>query len=270
MSEFPKQLGGALHRRSGYGLAAMALLSLLPLLLSHCAPVPKLHPPPLLNEAALLLRLQDNAEAWQTLQGMTRMRTVTESGSASARQVLMLARPDSLRAEVISPFGQPLMLVAAHEGAMQVYLPREQRFLEGDASPWQIARLTGTPLSAEQLVRLALYDVPLIDHETSSLQIREQGYSLMLTGIVDAQRLDFDKDGRLTGAVYFSDGVPLLEIHYGRFDRERGDFPLEVAISTSQGSRFSLSYSDVQLNREIAVERFGLQLPAGVVVEPLP
>ncbi len=270
MSECPKQGGVTPLRRGGYGLGAMSLLGLLPLLLAHCAPVPKPQPPPLLDEAALVRRLQDNAGAWQTLKGMTRMRTVTESGSASARQALMLAKPDSLRAEVISPFGQPLLLVAAHEGAMQVYLPREQRFLEGVASPWQIARLTGTPLTAEQLVRLALYDVPLIAHETTSLEVRVQGYVLYLTGTVDAQRLDFDEAGRLTGTVYFRDGASLLEVHYSRFDRERGDFPLEVAVSTPQGSRFSLSYSDVQLNREIAVERFGLQLPAGVAVEPLP
>ncbi|OEU74883.1 MAG: hypothetical protein BA869_08020 [Desulfuromonadales bacterium C00003107] len=249
----------------------MVLTAGLVLLLVRCVPAP-ISPQLVLNERILLQRLQANASAFNSLRGMARIRTEDPSGSASARQVLLLAKPSSLRAEVLGPFGQPLLLLSAHDGQLSVSMPREQRFLQGAATPQRIARFTRAAVTAEQLVRLALYDVPLIAHGDSVMTPHEQGYRLLLNG-VDGQRqqLDFDAVGRLLSATYMQGEEPLLKVAYGRFDGDQQEFPRKMTVTMpEQAASFSLVYSDIELNPELATERFTLQPPAGVVSEALP
>lgn len=249
----------------------LLLVTGLALLLTSCVPAPK-PPLPKLNEQMLLQRLQINAGAFKSLRGMARIRTEDPTGSASARQVLLLAKPGRLRAEVLGPFGQPLLLLAARDGVLRVSLPREQRFLQGTATPERIARFTRAALTAEQLVRLALYDVPLISYRDSVLTHHEQSYQLVLNGADSRrQQLEFDASGRLLKATYFRSEAPLLTVAYDRFDGDLQGFPHQVSVTMpEQEASFSLAYSDVELNSELAAEHFILQPPAGVVTEALP
>jgi len=248
----------------------MLLAAGLVLLLSSCVPAPK-PPLPLLNEQDLWQRLQANAKAWHSLRGMTRIRTENSAGSASARQVLLLAKPDSIRAEVLSPFGQPLLLLTVQDGQLRVLLPREQRFLQGEATPERIARFIRLPLSAEQMVRVALYDLPLISHEESALSRHEAGYQLLLSGADHRQRLDFDASGRPLGASYYRGDQLLLQVAYDNFAAALDDFPRQVTVTMpGQDASISMTYNDVELNFQPAAESFLLQPPAGIVVEDLP
>ncbi len=257
------------NRKGWRGIGRLALVAGLLLLLVRCVPAPPV--PSLLDQQALLQRLQGNASAVHSLRGTTRIRSENSQGSNSARQVLLLAKPARLRAEVLSPFGQPLLLLTADAGRMSVLLPREQRFLQGDVTAQRIARFVGLPLSAEQMVRLALYDVPLIPHDETVLNRAETGYRLLLRGAEERQQLDFDAFGRLLTATYFHRDLALLTVAYGRFDSELGDFPRQVTVTMpGQGASFELVYGDVEMNPELTAERFVLQPPAGIAVEALP
>ncbi len=265
-----QRTSGEASRQNRPLLRRLVLAASLALLLARCVPAPA--PLPRLDQQVLMQRLQANASAYQSLRGMTRIHTENSSGSASARQVLLLAKPNRIRAEVLGPFGQPLLLLVARDGELSVSLPREQRFLQGAATPQRIARFIRMPLTAEQLVRLALYDVPLIAYGDSALTRHEQGYRLLLNGADSRrQQLDFDAVGRLLGATYFRGEEPLLTVAYGRFDGHQQDFPRQVTVTMpEQAASFSLTYSDVELNPELAAESFTLQPPAGVVTEALP
>ncbi len=249
----------------------LLLFAGLSLFLASCVPAPML-PQTILNEQILLQRLQTNASAFNSLRGMTKIRTEDPKGSASARQVLLLAKPGSLRAEVLGPFGQPLLLLAARDGVLSVSLPREQRFLQGAATPERIARFTRAAVTVEQLVRLALYDVPLISYNDSVLTRHEQGYRLLFKGTENRrQQLDFDVSGRLLKASYLRGEEPLMRVVYGRFDDDLQGFPRQLTVTMhEQAMSFSLVYSDVELNPELVAERFTLQPLAGVVSEALP
>ncbi len=270
MTDFCKVLfepGKGVHR--GYRAFRPVLVFCLVFFLTHCAPVPS--PLPSLDEAMLLQRLQNNARAYQGLRGMTRIRTESPAGKNSARQVLLLSRPDRIRAEVLGPFGQPLLLLAAHDGQLSLSLPGEQRFLRGAATASRIARFAGAPLTSDQLVRLALYDVPLMAYDESSLIFSDSGYRLLLSGAEGEQRLDFDAAGRLLGASYLRGTESVLEVTYGRFDRELEDFPRQVSVTMDDGAAsLSLTYTDIELNPELRARHFDLQPPPGVAVESLP
>lgn len=256
------------HRFSLHRLLPVAVLALL---LASCVPAP-LPPQPLLNEQTLLQRLRNNAGAFTSLRGMTRIRTKDTNGSVSARQVLLLAKPDNLRSEVLGPFGQPLLLLTVFDDELKISLPGEGRFLQGAATPERIARFTRAALSAEQLVRLALYDVPLIAYRDSVLTRQKQNYQLLLRGAENRQQqLEFDASGRLLRATYLRGEDPQLRVVYDRFDDDLQGFPRRVSVTLpEQAASFSLDYKDVDLNLELATEVFTLQPSAGVVTEALP
>lgn len=262
---------GEKSRKKLYLFHRMMLVAGLVLLLARCVPAP-ITPRLVLDESMLLQRLQANANAFNSLRGMARIRTEGPDGSASARQVLLLAKPSRLRAEVLGPFGQPLLLLAARDGQLSVFLPREQRFLQGAATPQRIARFTRAAVTTEQLVRLALYEVPLIAYGGSVVTRHEVGYQLQLDGADSRrQQLDFDADGRLLSAIYLRGEEQLLKVVYDHFDGDQQDFPRKVTVTMpEQAASFSLAYSDIELNPELDAEYFTLQPPVGVVPEALP
>lgn len=272
MIDFSRQPASAkIFHFNRYLFQQLLLFAVLSLFLASCVPAPP-PPQPILNEQILLQRLQANASAFKSLRGMTRIRTEDASGSSSARQVLLLEKPSRIRSEVLGPFGQPLLLLATFDGELTISLPRERRFLQGVATPERIARFTRAAVTAGQLVRLALYDVPLIAYSDSVFTRQEQSYQLLLTGADSRrQQLDFDASGRLLRATYLRGEDPLLKVVYGRFDNELQGFPRQVSVTMpEQSASFSLAYNDIELNPELAAEHFILQPPVGVVTEALP
>lgn len=270
MIDLLQQFSSSGANRKGRRVARLLLAAALLLLFVSCAPVPAPPRPPL-DQQALLQRLQDNASAVSSLSGMTRIRTENRQGSNSARQVLLLDKPDRFRAEVLSPFGQPLLLIAADNGRLSVLLPSEQRFLQGAVTAKRIARFIGLSLTAEHMVRLALYDVPLVAHDDGVLSRTKTGYQLLLKGSEGHQQLEFDAIGRLVSTIYYQGDEKVAIVAYGRFDAELGDFPRQVTVTMpEQEASFELVYGDIELNPELGAERFVLQPPAGIAAEALP
>jgi hypothetical protein len=242
------------------------------LLLSGCRPaVPPIARPPLTSEA-LLMRLAANREAFHSLRGLASIRAEIDGRTNSARQVLLLEKPDRMRAEILGLFGQPALQVAVSEGRMAVHVISERRYLQGAATAGNLARFTHLPLGVDDLVRLALYDVPLIPYGKSTLRADAQGYLLSLEGLrEDRQNLLFDEAGRLYGVEYFRGGDLLLRIDYERFAEQQGGFPKALSLDMPlRRTALSLVYSDLELNPDLAADRFTLTPPEGVMVERLP
>jgi len=71
------------------------------------------------------------------------------------RVVAGLAADGQARLEGLAPFGPPLFILTAQANLAALVLPRERRILEGASMGAVLERLTGLPLSADEL-RLAL------------------------------------------------------------------------------------------------------------------
>jgi hypothetical protein len=242
------------------------------LFLSGCRPaVPSVPLVPLTSEA-LLMRLAVNREAFHSLEGLASIRAEIDGRVTSARQALVMEKPARLRADVLGLFGQPALQVAADKGQLAVHVVQEGRYLQGAATAGNLARFTRMPLGVDDLVRLALYDVPLIAYGESSVHTDERGYLLLLEASQgDRQHLFFDTAGRLYGVEYFRDGELLLKVGYDRFSEHQGGFPRELSLDVPvRRTSLSLVYSDLELNTELAGDRFTLTPPKGVAVERLP
>jgi hypothetical protein len=242
------------------------------LILSGCRPAaPPVAMTPLTSEA-LLMRLDANRGFFHSLKGLASIRAEIDGRVTSARQVLLMEKPARLRADVLGLFGQPALQVAVDKGQLAVHVVPEGRYLQGTATAANLARFTRMPLGVDDLVRLALYDVPLIPYGESSLHTNERGYLLRLeTGRGDRQDLLFDVAGRLYGVEYFRDGGLLLKVGYERFAEQQGGFPKELSLDMPvRQTSLSLVYSDLELNPELASDHFTLTPPKGIAVERLP
>lgn len=249
-------------------------LLLLVFLLAACAP---LHapPPPLSAGMArtLLARLDADARAFHSLQGLAKVRVHSGDRSFSASQVLLAKKPDRLRSEVLSPFGQPMLLMATDGRELEIQVPAEGRFYHGPATPAHLQRFTRLPLHLDDLVHLLLYQVPLVGRNRPQVAALRGGlYRLRLQGEGgERQELFFDTQLRLLRTAYYREGKLLLLVRYGGFTGGGHPFPGSIDLEMPpEKTRASLEFSEVQTNVALPADRFVLTPPAGAKILPLP
>ncbi len=251
------------------------LLLLLLFLLVACAPKAPV-PPMLPADAALKERLLEElaqvSRAFRSAKGLARVKVRLRERDVSARQVLFVEKPDRLRAETLSPFGQPMLVSATDGDTLSVYLPGDGVYYHGAATLDNFQRFVPIPLQIADLVHILLYQVPVIAHNEVGIESTKEGYRLILLGDQELRQiLLFDREQRLQGADYLLEDVLQLQIRYTHFRQGVHPFPLAVDLQmpAAQASA-SLEFSDVQTNTAIPRERFDLEPPAGVEIRSLP
>jgi len=131
-----------------------ALLIVASLALAGCPGPVRLPPPSIPLDATRLLADLDTQRATV---GSMRARARLRSGVAGmwAREALVVARPRSVRVDVLSPFG--LALALGTDGSLLwVFPPSEGVRYEGPATPENLARFLGAPVAIEDLVDILL------------------------------------------------------------------------------------------------------------------
>jgi hypothetical protein len=220
----------------------------------------------------LLQRLSEQNAAFHSLEGMARVRLFSEGRTQSSTQVLFAESPESFRSEVLSPFGQPLLLMTANGSELRVSIPGEGRLYRGDTSLDNLSRFTRIPLGFETLVPILLYQVPLLPHDDRLVEHGEKGgYRLILLQEGERrQQCDFDRELRLIGAVYFLATEPWLRIGFGRFADHGRPFPQQISLEVPGETEVTLTFDDLRTNVAIPPERFLLKVPPGAEVLPFP
>ncbi len=241
-------------------------------LLAGCAPVrppePKLAP---VSAGELLQILRTQGQHFQTLQGTVSLRMTHAGKQHSVKQVLLLQRPDMFRAEVLGPFGQPVMTVAAAGDSLSAFVPGESRFYSGPATSENLYRLVRVPLEIKQLLQFVFYDVPLLPESSGGVSV-ENGFYVMNRQSADGRRqqLRFDDQRRLRQVRYFSDQVELLQANYDVL-RDDDGLPLTLRLNLPMDDmEVELVWRDVRSNGELPASRFHLMPPAGAQVLALP
>jgi outer membrane lipoprotein-sorting protein len=250
------------------------IFALICLLLASCAPRPRAPLPVTPGmEHALLDRVTEIGGAFGSLQGVARVKVELGGKSMASTQVLLAEKPDRLRAEVLSPFGQPVLLAASDGVEISLLVPSKSKFYRGAASEQNLRRVFRVPLRLTDLVHILLYQVPMGAYDSRKLTVNDQGeYVLTLSGPGERrEELLFDSERHLVGANYFLGAEALLRVDYGKFTTGNPAFPESVSLQMpAQEASASVVFSDVKTNVTIPAERFQLTPPAGVKVEPIP
>ncbi len=243
------------------------------LLIYGCAPAPRvpLEVIPGLEDA-LVRQMQDNAQAFTSVQGFARVSVRAEGRSAGGRQVILVQEPNLFRTEILSPFGSPVMQIAADGIDLTAIVPGDGVFFTGAATFANLYRFTRLPLALEEMVALMLYRVPfnpLLERELTS---RHDGYLLTLHGALDLrQELFFDPRLRLVRADWYEGERLVFRAEYGDFLGAAPAFPQTLSLTVpGQDLEAEMNFSEIELNAPIPAERFRLSPPRGYRIEPLP
>lgn len=182
--------------------------------------------------------------------------------------VLLLRAPSSLRFEALSPFGTPVLLVAADAKTLTLWEVLAERAFLFPASPEANRRWLGLALGGEELVALLAGRVlPLADPLAAELPPPDLlGPSLRLRGPEGEQRIWFDPatgqprqvewtGGKSPARVVFADGAP-------------GAPPAGLTLATLDGALdVVVRYREPRMNTGFDPDLLGLTVPERVKIQ---
>jgi hypothetical protein len=240
-------------------------------LLVSCAPLrPNLVGEPLSGSFAdeLIHQWYESSARVRSLQGLAKVTVQAPLNSLNGSQVIIAQKPGSLRAETLSPFGSPLLLLAAHDGSLDVSLPAENVYYTGAATPENLDLFVHLPLRLNDLINVLLYQPPLITAwKQEAFMIEKGGWLLKRYGTLSRQEMIFNLDRQLIEVSYFEENNLFMKINYSQILEKVQYFPHFFSLEIpDKHTTVSLEFSEVKINGEVRSESFKLKRPQGARV----
>jgi outer membrane biogenesis lipoprotein LolB len=172
---------------------------------------------------------------------------------------LGVAAPASARIDLVAPFGQPLFVYAAHDGAATLLLTRENRVVR-DADPEALLEaLTGIPLGPSAL-RTTLAGCA-DDLDASAARQLNDSWRIIENGPMHVylQRASARGPWRIVAVTRQArDGV-LWRAEYRDFEN---GLPRRIVLFAPDRFRVELALSQIDLKRPLPPEVFRVNIPA--------
>ena len=106
------------------------------------------------------------------VQGEAKLDVFTkEIGRVRGQAYVTAVNPDRVRIDIVS-FGTPIYTLTSDGKQFSLLDTKEKRFLEGPASPCNLARLTQVPIPGHALVALLRGEAPLLVHKPTDASLR--------------------------------------------------------------------------------------------------
>ncbi len=150
-------------------LPLLAGTAFLGLLLTGC---PSAAPPSAFpNADAALGRMKATLACVNGVQGNAKIDHFSPRGRIRGDLYLLTANADRVRFDVVSPFGATLYTLTSDGKRFQMLNLGEKEFLQGPASPCNLARLTQVPIPGHALVSLLRGEAPVLLHQPDAASI---------------------------------------------------------------------------------------------------
>ena len=209
---------------------------------------------------------------WQECHDLRALADVTlKRGSERQRLsgVLLDRSPASVRFEVLSPFGQPFLLVAMHDGRITAYNTATNEARIGTATVESAADLISLPVEPTELVGLLCgRPVPPSDLRVAELLPPDAlGPSINLVGRYNRQRVWLDLESALARQVTITGGRAEATVTFRRADDGAlTGMDLTAANDYVTGA---VQYRSLALNGGVDAERFALTLPKDAKIQSI-
>jgi outer membrane lipoprotein-sorting protein len=232
------------------------------LVLAGCAIAPPTLRAPIEPEAQ---RVVDRLTArWQEFRDLRALADVDVKKGSERHRVsgVILARaPVSVRFEALSPFGQPFLFFAVHEGRITAYNAASNEATVGPATAETAAEVLSLPVEPEDLVALLSGRVaPPKDLRVAELQAPDaNGPSIVLVGRYNRQRVWLDLETAVVRQVTITGGRTEATVVFKR----AGDGAL-TGFDVSAGNDYvtaAVRYRSRAENVGVEPERFALTPP---------
>jgi len=200
------------------------------------------------------------------------LEVTSPEGGQRSTQLLLVSYPDRFRADLLSPFGNPLISLASDGSKFAVAWPARGRYYRGTARPEYLQRFLRMPLTVEQLVGLLLQRIPLLEAAEISAETDAAGFPrLLLAKGEQRQKVQFDQQLRPLRSDYYIADELWLTVEYGDFQPAQKQQPQMISISLpAEGRALQVRLRDLEVNPELKETVFGLRFPPGAAIEPLP
>jgi hypothetical protein len=215
----------------------------------------------------LIAELVETAAGNSSLQGLASFEMVNPDRSLSGKQVILVEKPDRLRAEVLNFFNSPLLLLAANGEHLNVFLPFENYYYSGAASAKNLGRFVRLPLRLDDLLSILFYQPLIIDAESAeAYALKAGGWKLVRHNRLFWQELFFDPERRLVEVNYYNKDGLSLSVDYGKFSgQDRLPRLFEIKVPRLE-TMVSLEFDELDVNLDIKPELFQIAIPADAKV----
>lgn len=255
-------------------------LILLGLFISSCTGIVP-EPAPLIKlptATQALQRLEDRRLSVRSFSMQGEIVLRGDRGEISGEHVIRGAYPNRLRAEVMGPFGRPVLLMISDGRWLAVLDYRANKAYMGQASQRNLDRFVGLPLSVENVYALLTGSVTIPPgaesiHLAAGPEPHLASLKLIYTSGERDQKLIFDPATFSLHQAFLHEHGEAVDLEVGFEDFQKGvsySYPLKVELKDRGGRTLLLSADSLRINPPLKADIFKPQLPKGVPVELLP
>jgi hypothetical protein len=127
------------------------------------------------NAAALLARLHEQQSCSRGLSGEGKLDYFGKEGRIRGSMLFMAASPDSVRLDIVSPFGATISTLTSNGKDFSLYDLRQKVFLQGPANACNLGRFTHVPMPPHALVSLLRGEPPVLVHSPPEASLAWEG-----------------------------------------------------------------------------------------------
>jgi hypothetical protein len=246
---------------------ALAFLALLALLLTSCAPKPKLLPEDATPEKVLRCTL-DNQMEFETLACLVKMKIKGPEAKFSGTVEFFFRDPDTFVFYPQTLFGIGGFRARGEKDSLTIYFPRRNEFFRGSLSDFDGASPLGWDLPLHLLLQMILGrsgfsngKTKYTGREGDVFRYGSEDHAWEIGCWVDSRRC------RLTKARWTrrEDGS-VFEAEYGGFKRKGPvEIPSVISIRSRPGYSATLKFLQRKFDKPLADAFFDLQMPSDAV-----
>jgi outer membrane lipoprotein-sorting protein len=231
---------------------------------------------PLPSPADALAELVEKSGDRKNLRALARVTYFGPKGRARVKAALLAERPGSFRVETISPFEQPIDVMASN--GTKLWLLSEKRLREGPATPENISRLLPLAMNPEEVVDTLLGGVPTSSRFTpKTLEWAEDGehWLLVMEDGAEENRLSIDPVRKVVEKMTLGapGAKPRLSVEFEDFERvgaSTAELPHKIHIELpDRGLDVRIKLEEAEVDVPLAADLFRINAPPGVDPEPL-
>ncbi len=251
----------------------LLLYACLLFLLMGCAREVPTFEPADVPASVVVNHLEKGKEQLRSFRAVGSIRVEGEEQRWSGKAFFLAQLPSSLRLEVLSFFGQPVIYVVSDGYEFLIWQPGQNRAYQGLAAHGTLAHLIKFPLHDKEAVLLLAGLVPTY-HQVEQKLFKLPETGRMLLQLVDTsspltqkvwlegKSLVATKIERLRG------GKPELEVTFSDFIEIEGWFYPRSIVMEGAKTRVTIRYEQIAINESLDHSVFHLTLPEGVEIIP--
>lgn len=241
-----------------------------------CRPGPVVAPDmtPLPSAETVLKELQAKAGTRNSLRTMGRVTYFGDKGRVRLKAVLLARRPGAFRVETLSPFEEPVDVMACD--GQRLWLLSQNRLHVGAATPANISRLLPLAMGPGAVVDTLLGGIPAEGVAAHSLERAEDGLwklSLTMAGGEPALLwIDPVKHRVQQMQLLGPNAVVKLTVKFSKFApvASGGELPEKIEIHLAdEDAEVTIRLKSPEVNVDVADSLFSIATPPGMVSIPL-